>query len=93
MIHKTIRRVAATAGLIVAAGTLQIATSAPAQASPVFCQMYLKNQGYTVGPRIVKACIGASDDFWDDTARDMCELELKDLGVKARHASEACAEH
>ncbi|WP_328925720.1 hypothetical protein OG429_14415 [Streptomyces sp. NBC_00190] len=73
-----------------AAAALPIVAASPASASSADCQVYMRNLGYTVGPRVQDACdVGAT---WDPNGfnRLACLRALVDLGVKADDASTAC---
>ncbi|WP_367136355.1 MULTISPECIES: hypothetical protein [Streptomyces] len=93
--RKLVQRVAVAAGLIMAAGTLQLATSTTAEATPAQCTSYLKSYGYTVGPKVKQACQGASNSSMDDVLHnnDACIEMLKLLGVRPQHATFACEYH
>ncbi|MEV4501051.1 hypothetical protein [Streptomyces klenkii] len=93
--RKLAQRVAITTGLIVAAGTLQLATSSAAEATPAQCASYLKSYGYTVGPKVKQACQGASNNTMDDVLHnnEPCIEMLKLLGVRPQHATFACEYH
>ncbi|MGW2582444.1 hypothetical protein ACWCYZ_14105 [Streptomyces virginiae] len=75
-----------------AAAALPLAAASPASASSADCQVYLRNVGYTVGPRVQEACdAGAA---WDMSGmnRHGCFLLLVNLGVKKNDALTACHE-
>ncbi|MCX5607965.1 MULTISPECIES: hypothetical protein [unclassified Streptomyces] len=72
------------------AAALPMVAASPASASSADCQVYLRNLGYNVGPRVQDSCnIGAA---WDihGLNRLTCFRALTDLGVKVNDASTAC---
>ncbi|MER6250649.1 hypothetical protein ABT224_04550 [Streptomyces sp. NPDC001584] len=73
-----------------AAAALPLAAASPASASSADCQVYLRNVGYTVGPRVQDACDHAA--AWDMSGmnRHACFMALVNLGVKQNDASTAC---
>ncbi|WP_058044449.1 hypothetical protein [Streptomyces roseifaciens] len=93
--RKLAQRVAVAAGLIMAAGTLQLATSTTAEATPAQCTSYLKSYGYSVGPKVKEACQFAANDWSDEMTggNEPCIEMLKLLGVRPAHADFACAAH
>ncbi|GGR04891.1 hypothetical protein GCM10010219_06530 [Streptomyces netropsis] len=93
--RKAARRVAVAAGMVVAAGALQFAATAPAMASPAQCRTYLSSQGYQIGVKVEKACRLAHDGMSGSvgdpiSARQKCLIELGRIGVTAQHAEFAC---
>ncbi len=90
--RNAIRGAAAAAGLIVAAGTLQLATSTPAAAADgQRCLKILDGFNYKIGPKVKSACLSATDAFpsgFPDSGR--CEAYLVSLGVRPNHALAAC---
>ncbi|WP_372407670.1 hypothetical protein [Streptomyces luteireticuli] len=92
--RKTIQRAAIIAGTVLAAGTLQFATTTSAQASPAGCTSYLAAKGYKVGPKAKAACNlakgGGMMDPAGDAARMVCSSQLVIIGVKNNVATAAC---
>ncbi len=95
IVRKLAQRVAVTAGLVLAAGTLQLSTSTSAQATPAQCTSYLKSYGYNVGPKVKQACQAAANDWWENTnvLGGPCQLALTTLGVNYDRATFACEYH
>ncbi|MEW2580385.1 hypothetical protein [Streptomyces syringium] len=92
--RKAARRVAVAAGMVVAAGALQFAATAPASASPAQCRTYLSSYKYQIGVKVEKACSFAHDGWKAPgdpiSNRQKCMIELDRIGVKAQHANRAC---
>ncbi|MCC3773564.1 hypothetical protein [Streptomyces sp. UNOB3_S3] len=96
--RKAIRRAAAAAGVIMAAGTLQLATTTPAEASPAQCRTYLSTYGYRIGSGVEDACSYAYDGNVGGAggigatipARLVCMDKLQKLGVKEKHFGFSC---
>lgn len=89
--RKAARRVAVAAGMVVAAGALQFAATAPASASPAQCRTYLSNYKYQIGVKVEAACNYANDGFTGATPnRLICMGRLSALGVKQSHLNAAC---
>ncbi|MCX4693360.1 hypothetical protein [Streptomyces sp. NBC_01408] len=72
------------------AAALPMVAASPASASSADCQVYLRNLGHTVGPKVEAACNLAAT--WDvhGLNRLTCYLALMDLGVRTDYASTAC---
>ncbi|WP_327385411.1 MULTISPECIES: hypothetical protein [unclassified Streptomyces] len=72
------------------AAALPMVAASPASASSADCQVYLRNLGYNVGPRVQDACNAAA--AWDLSGmnRHACYVTLANLGVKVRDANTAC---
>ncbi|MEU1781528.1 hypothetical protein ABZ545_18830 [Streptomyces abikoensis] len=97
LMRKAIRRAAAAAGVIMAAGTLQLATTTPAEATPAQCRTYLSSYGYRIGSGVEDACSYAHDGDVSGgitpsgiPARWACMSKLQKLGVKEKHFDFAC---
>lgn len=90
--HKVIRRAAAAAGAVMAAGTLQFAMTTPAEATPAQCRTYLSTYGYRIGSGVEDACSYAYDGEIASgfPARWACMSKLQKLGVKEKHFDFAC---
>ncbi|GAA0328990.1 hypothetical protein GCM10010319_01310 [Streptomyces blastmyceticus] len=73
-----------------AAGTLQLATSTSAEATPAQCDSYLQAKGYNVGPKVNAACSMANGGGFWDTDIESCKFNLIGLGVRPEHAKFAC---
>ncbi|MFJ9591004.1 hypothetical protein [Streptomyces acidicola] len=79
------RRVPALVGLTaVTAFGGSLLMAAPASATPKDCMVYLKAQGYIVGPKVTSICANT------DLIRPKCETNLISIGVSHAHAHEAC---
>ncbi|MGD3111564.1 hypothetical protein [Streptomyces sp. YGL11-2] len=72
----------------VSLGAASLTLAAPAQARVVDCQNFLRTHGYSVGPKVTKACNEARDGtgmgWW------ACKVLLQGYGVKEDDASLAC---
>ncbi|RZQ61241.1 hypothetical protein [Amycolatopsis suaedae] len=92
----TITRLAAgavlTLGVLAPAGAASAAPAltdgAVAPAGVTDCQTYLRKQGYTVGPKVTKACRQGSTGTGAGNAA--CRDGLRAIGVKRQHADAAC---
>lgn len=84
-----LRRTAAAASLTLLVGALPVALATPASATQTDCQKYLAGYGYNVGKGVKRAC--ALGSIQDPVGDGMCWQNLRELGVKSRHASTACA--
>lgn len=86
MIRSKVQRLFTAVCVTGAAGVLPLFGAAPAQASMITCQTYLHDVGYKVGPKASQAC------KWGEsvTHAGFCYPTLISLGVKDRHASQAC---
>ncbi|MFI0150886.1 hypothetical protein [Streptomyces lydicus] len=86
-----IRRLAAAAGVVLAAGALPIIASAPAQANTKHCTTYLAD-GYKVGPKVRQACslVGSGNILVRNANLGLCRSILMLIHVKPEHALTAC---
>jgi hypothetical protein len=71
----------------VLASALPILVAPPAQAYWYDCEVYLRNVGYTVGPKVREAC-GYDNQF----VESICQALLYQAGVKERDYYTACHE-
>lgn len=86
MTSSKVQRILAAVCVAGAASILPVVAAAPAQASVITCQTYLHDVGYKVGPKVTTACEwGASF-----THGGFCYPALVSIGVKDRHATQAC---
>lgn len=93
--RRIMRQAATAVGVVMAAGALQLAATAPASASPNACESYLKWNGYNVGPKVKQACKAAAND-WLENANVLggpCHLALMTLGIPQDRAIYACQDH
>lgn len=76
------------------AAALPMVAASPASASTADCQVFLRNVGYNVGPKVEAACTeGADRSFWgSQTAWARCLTSLNGLGVKQNDVVTACDE-
>lgn len=86
--RKTVCRVAAATGVLMAGAALPLVVTAPAQAAPQHCVAYLKNH-YTVGPKVRAACNAAGRGDGAEGIR-LCENMLHVIGVSEYHAKSGC---
>lgn len=96
--RRVTRRAMAVAGIVLAAGTLQLTTTTSAQAadadSPYKCRTILKSRGYTVGPKVSRACqelLKGDDANGIPVGYLRCLGSLKDLGVRPKDVVDACS--
>ncbi len=75
-----------TAGLLVSAVAIPVATAAPADATAKSCRSYLQSKGYIVGPKVKNIC-KETNSGWEVGP---CIVALHDLGVKESLAEKAC---
>ncbi|WFB07888.1 hypothetical protein LRS74_13140 [Streptomyces sp. LX-29] len=73
-----------TAALV--GGMLTLAS--PAQANTNDCEGFLRNHGYVVKSKVRLAC--KKGEPGGGIPKMLCRIDLKDLGVKERHAELAC---
>ncbi|MDH6539318.1 hypothetical protein [Streptomyces sp. SPB4] len=76
------------------AAALPMVAASPASASTADCQVFLRNVGYNVGPRVEAACTAGADRsvFMGTTAWSQCVFLLGNLGVKHSDVITACDE-
>ncbi|MFJ6938857.1 hypothetical protein [Streptomyces sp. NPDC101132] len=72
------------------AAALPIVAAPPASASSFDCMGYLRNLGYTVGPKVKAACDIGADDNISGLDNVICQLHLENIGVRRAHAYTAC---
>ncbi|GAA0409758.1 hypothetical protein GCM10010357_33550 [Streptomyces luteireticuli] len=97
--RRVTRRAMAVAGIVLAAGALQLTTTTSAQAadadSPYKCRTFLKSRGYTVGPKVSRACqeiiTHGSDPVGWAVGLQTCMVSLKNIGVRPADAADACS--
>ncbi|MET3983796.1 hypothetical protein [Streptomyces sp. PvR034] len=70
-----------------AAAVVPMVAASPASATSADCQVFLRNVGYTVGPRVQGAC-STGETGW--VGEQGCYALLVQAGVKPSDAREAC---
>ncbi|MEX2972595.1 hypothetical protein [Streptomyces sp. C184] len=88
--RKSIRRIAAATGVLMAGAALPLVVTAPAQASTADCTAYLSSKGYIVGKKVLTVCDDWAHSIGGAIPPLPCMQPLERLGVKASHAEEAC---
>ncbi|MEW2439199.1 hypothetical protein AB0952_34500 [Streptomyces caniferus] len=90
--HNAIRRLAAAAGVLMAAGALPIVATAPAQATTKQCTSFIAEGGYKVGPKVRAACkmTGEGGFIMRNNNVPFCQASLLTLKVKPVIAERAC---
>ncbi|MCG0064026.1 hypothetical protein ACWDUC_25655 [Streptomyces tricolor] len=91
MNFQKVKRMAAAAGVMVAAGALPILVASPASASQSACTNYVASHGYFAGPKVKAACdYPALDTGLFKIGHPACLLGLEKIGVKSEVSNQAC---
>jgi hypothetical protein len=88
--RRSIRRIAAATGVLVAGAALPLVVTAPAQADTADCTAYLSSKGYVVRKKVLTVCQEWAEGPGGANPPLPCMRPLERLGVKASHAEEAC---
>ncbi|MFJ3229697.1 hypothetical protein [Streptomyces sp. NPDC086787] len=91
MTFQRAKRMAAAAGVVLAAGALPILVASPASATQSSCSNYVAGHGYLVGPKVKAACShGAIDTGLGKAANPACVVALARIDVKSAVSVPAC---
>ncbi|MGW0764233.1 hypothetical protein [Streptomyces sp. NPDC002676] len=91
MNFQSVKRMAAAASVVVAAGALPLISATPASAAWDDCASYIASHGYRVGPKVTAACShSALDTGIGRMPNPICEVGLVKIHVKDEVASAAC---
>lgn len=87
MTFQRAKRMAAAAGVAVAAGALPILLASPASATQSACSNYVASHGYFAGPKVKVAC---GHEHLPVGANPLCLNGLAIIGVDSTTALHAC---
>ncbi|KPC58952.1 hypothetical protein ADL29_37955 [Streptomyces chattanoogensis] len=73
-----------------AGAALPLVVTAPAQADPTDCAVYLATKGYKVGNLVKGICETYANNPTHSTPPIPCMKDFHRIGVKWSHAEEAC---
>ncbi|MEU6460669.1 hypothetical protein [Streptomyces sp. NPDC046976] len=91
MTFQKAKRMAAAAGVVIAAGALPILVAAPASATQSACTNYVAGHGHLAGSKVKAACEhGAIDTGIGKMANPVCVTDLAQLNVKSDVSTPAC---
>ncbi|MFC9932053.1 hypothetical protein [Streptomyces sp. NPDC127190] len=91
MAFQKVKRVAAAAGVLVAAGALPILVASPASATQGACTNYVASHGYFAGTKVKAACGHAAlFSGIEKVANPFCLVGLAQLGVHGDVTQAAC---
>ncbi|MBL1105025.1 hypothetical protein JK361_10545 [Streptomyces sp. 5-8] len=92
MTFQRAKRMAAAAGVVVAAGALPILVASPASATQGACTNYVASHGYFAGPKVKEACShGAIKTPFGSWPNPACTLGLAQLNIKNAVSDPACS--
>ncbi|MGW0903703.1 hypothetical protein [Streptomyces sp. NPDC002853] len=88
-----VKRLLVAASMVAGVVAVPVAAAAPASATAWDCRAWVKNHGYTVGPKVTKACDAAAKGKGTPSSPfyvGKCKVALMAAGVRESIVSDAC---